>query len=341
MELEIIGAIKVKDGLFIGDEYAAQDLEFVVANKVTRIINCAARQIPNHWEPIGVAYLSLYWLDQDSQILFEPKEEMPDAIFKFIEEAQVLGESVLVHSVRGQSRCIAVVALFLMLKFRWALFKALEFLNSRRPDIDLRHNFVTQLGVLENFFTRQGRGPVSSKWTDMNEHTGNTEELILRNTFLNAQMGPIEDYERSYDINKEFKLVWADRNTGEVTKLVDIHHPGSKNPVENGYAILKSCLKGIENEYRAPLSSIKNSSNKAKLRADLMYLSGSKIMPKNLDSALEYGSSSDSSKLPVKKPRNTIPDGSLQYQAKQTSFETLPKRPSSASRRENSPSNQK
>ena len=48
MELEILGAIKVKDGLFIGDEFAAQDLEFIVANKVTHVINCAARQIQNH-----------------------------------------------------------------------------------------------------------------------------------------------------------------------------------------------------------------------------------------------------------------------------------------------------
>jgi hypothetical protein len=36
---DMIGAIKIKDGLFIGDEMAAQDLEFVVANKVTRVIN--------------------------------------------------------------------------------------------------------------------------------------------------------------------------------------------------------------------------------------------------------------------------------------------------------------
>ena len=32
---EILGAVKIKDGLFIGDELAAQDLEFVVANKVS------------------------------------------------------------------------------------------------------------------------------------------------------------------------------------------------------------------------------------------------------------------------------------------------------------------
>ena len=40
-EDDIMGAIKIKDGLFIGDEFSAQDLEFIVANKVTHIINCA------------------------------------------------------------------------------------------------------------------------------------------------------------------------------------------------------------------------------------------------------------------------------------------------------------
>ena len=36
---DMIGAIKIKDALFIGDELASQDLEFVVNNKVTHIIN--------------------------------------------------------------------------------------------------------------------------------------------------------------------------------------------------------------------------------------------------------------------------------------------------------------
>ena len=48
--------------------FVVQDLEFVVANKVTHIINCAGKQIQNHWEPIGVAYLTFFWLDQDNQV---------------------------------------------------------------------------------------------------------------------------------------------------------------------------------------------------------------------------------------------------------------------------------
>ena len=47
MDDDMIGAIKIKDGLFIGDEFAAKDLEFVVANKVSRVINCCGWQVQN------------------------------------------------------------------------------------------------------------------------------------------------------------------------------------------------------------------------------------------------------------------------------------------------------
>ena len=48
-----------------------QDLEFVVANKVTRVVNTAGTQLPNHWEPIGVLYLTLNWQDDEKQTLFD------------------------------------------------------------------------------------------------------------------------------------------------------------------------------------------------------------------------------------------------------------------------------
>eukprot|EP00913_Durusdinium_trenchii_P014937 g14011.t1 len=99
---EILGAVKIKDGLFVGDELAAQDLEFVVANKVTRIINCSGRQVPNHWESIGVAYLTYYWIDADSQVILDQRDVVANETFMFIEQALEAAESVLIHSVRGQ-----------------------------------------------------------------------------------------------------------------------------------------------------------------------------------------------------------------------------------------------
>ena len=97
----MIGAIKIKDALFIGDELAAQDLEFVVSNKVTHIINCSGKEIPNHWEPIGVMYLPFYRIDSDNQQLFDPEDNITREIVDFIDSAHQNAESVLVHSQKG------------------------------------------------------------------------------------------------------------------------------------------------------------------------------------------------------------------------------------------------
>lgn len=90
---EFIGAIKVKDGLFIGDELASQDFEFAMTNKVTHVINCAGRQIKNHWEHLGVKYLTFNWFDHDNQLILDMKDNNIDMIFKFIEEAHEKAES--------------------------------------------------------------------------------------------------------------------------------------------------------------------------------------------------------------------------------------------------------
>jgi len=114
MYSEFIGAIKVRDGLFIGDQLAAQDYEFVVTNKVTHIINTSGLQIRNYWESIGVKYLTFDWVDQDCQIILDVSNTNANKIYNFIEESCEQGESCLVHSVRGQSRASTVLAAYFM-----------------------------------------------------------------------------------------------------------------------------------------------------------------------------------------------------------------------------------
>lgn len=214
----MIGAIKIKDGLFIGDELASQDIEFVIANKVTHIINCAGKQILNHWEPIGVAYLTFFWLDQDNQVVLDSKDEASNAIFDFIEEAVEQTESVLVHSVRGQSRATCTLAAYIMRKYRWSLLKSLEFLNSRRPDLEIRATFIHQLSAYEQRLQQKFKDKkFTSAWEDLSDERPyiTSEELILRNTFINARMGPLADLRVNASKNgvkkiKEFKLKWID-----------------------------------------------------------------------------------------------------------------------------------
>ena len=78
-----------------------------------------------------------------------------------------------------------------MRKYRWSLLKTLEFLNSRRPDLEIRVNFIQQLSDFENRLKLRGIGPQTKKWTELaNESVFlESEELLLRNTFLNAKTG--------------------------------------------------------------------------------------------------------------------------------------------------------
>lgn len=115
----------------------------MVANKVTRVVNTAGTQLPNHWEPIGVLYLTLNWQDDEKQTLFDSQEKIPDEIYKFMEEAIDNQESVLVQSVKAQNRASFVIAAFIMRRYRWSLLKTLEFVNSRRPDLEMRPSFLS------------------------------------------------------------------------------------------------------------------------------------------------------------------------------------------------------
>lgn len=63
-----IGAIKIKDGLFIGDYLAASDYDFISSNKVTRIINCSGRQVSNSFESPKTHYLTYLWSDVEGQV---------------------------------------------------------------------------------------------------------------------------------------------------------------------------------------------------------------------------------------------------------------------------------
>ena len=90
-------------------------------------------------------YLTLNWQDDEKQTLFDAAEKIPEEIYKFMEEAIDNHESVLVQSVRAQNRACFVIAAFIMRRYRWSLLKTLEFLNSRRPDLEMRPSFLAQL----------------------------------------------------------------------------------------------------------------------------------------------------------------------------------------------------
>ena len=68
-------------------------------------------------------YQTYYWLDQDNQvrllltqIILDSKDTVAHEIFEFVEKALSKSESVLIHSVKGQSRSSCIICAYLMRK---------------------------------------------------------------------------------------------------------------------------------------------------------------------------------------------------------------------------------
>ena len=103
-----------------------------------------------------------------------------------------------------------------MRKYRWSMLKTLEFLNSRRQELEMRPSFLKQLQSYENKLFKRGLGPKTQKWTEISEASEPTsnEELILRNTYLNSQQGPWAEYsklnQKGTERHRQPLLRWRD-----------------------------------------------------------------------------------------------------------------------------------
>lgn len=95
----------------------------------------------------------------------DSNDNTSNAIFAFIEDAMKKGESTLVHSIKGQTRAATVVILYLMRKYRWGLLKALEFMTYRRPDLEIRSNFLNQLSAFEKRLPKIIGIELTTKWS--------------------------------------------------------------------------------------------------------------------------------------------------------------------------------
>lgn len=251
--------------------HISKDLEFIVSNKVTHIMNCAGKQVPNVFENFGVKYLSFNWQENDSQILFDQRDNTLNELFQFIEEAHINGESCLVHSVRGQSRSCCALAAFFMKKYKWKLYKTLEYLNARRPDLEIRASFFHQLNQLESRLLKSGQGAYSSSWDPAQEQDLKLEqdENLLRNTFQNSKQSPPAEYwidrqlfQQCLNDKKQRKLQWADELRKKLCSFIGGNQNRALTPQKKvksgaGKSILKNIL-GVDPITQIAASKINN-----------------------------------------------------------------------------------
>ncbi len=207
---EIINIVKIKEGFFIGDRIAGTTFEVIEQFKITHIINAAGNEIINQFESIGIKYLTLNWIENPKSILFDPKDEIADIIFTFIEDSYKNGEGLLVHSSKGQNRVCIVVIIYLIKKYNWTIQKCIDLLFSKKNDVFIPQYFLKQLNQFENRINQRTQIQKSFNWSE-EQNKEDIEEYVMRNTYINGLRFKIKNNSTSKkNIKNNLKVGWAD-----------------------------------------------------------------------------------------------------------------------------------
>ena len=206
---EIINISKISEGIFIGDRIAGTNLDVILRFKITHMINSAGSEIINQFESIGIKYLVINWSENPNQKLFDSKDEIVNRIVSFIDESLKNGEGLLIHSVRGQDRVCIVVIIYLMKKYNWSLRKCIEFLHSKKQDIDIPNFFLEQLFNFSIRLDKINKGKKKENWNE-EDNFFDLDEKLMRNTYVNGL--PSDKNVKSENKIKKKRVGWADNN---------------------------------------------------------------------------------------------------------------------------------
>ena len=255
---EVLNISKIKEGFYIGDKIAAISIEVVVQFKLTHMINASGNQIINQWETIGMKYLTLNWSENPNQILFDPNDEIADKILFFIDDSFINGEGLLAHSFKGQNRVCIVVLIYLMKKYKWSLKKSMEYLKSKKQDVDIPPFFLSQLIKFESRLIQRGELGKDIPWSF--ENLKDPEEKLLRNTYMNGlniiNKSNKNDGYGNYNKNNRH-ILWADSNPYQQIPLSvidldrDLFFKKNIRPIfpHMQKRALKPCIKNKKNAF--------------------------------------------------------------------------------------------
>lgn len=87
-------------------------------------------------------YMTLFWMNDDRQMLFDEGDKIAKVIVDFIDEALEQLTCILVHSVEGESRSCSLLIIYFMAKYKWSLLQTLDFLTLRRPNLRMKTSFI-------------------------------------------------------------------------------------------------------------------------------------------------------------------------------------------------------
>ena len=225
MNPEILNICKVKDGFFIGDRISAISIEVITEFKISHIINTTGEQIINQWESIGINYLTINWSESQNQILFDINDEIAEKIIEFIDKAIFMGEGVLGHSFNGKNRVCVLAIIYLMKKYKWSLYKSMQYLKTKKSDIEISDYFYIQLENFQKRLIQKGELTRDIPWEF--ENLIDEEEKLLRNTYMNGLPTNKNLNENEKNNNKIMDLLvgnYNNNNENNPEKYIQIKH---------------------------------------------------------------------------------------------------------------------
>ncbi|CAD8096738.1 unnamed protein product [Paramecium sonneborni] len=167
---------RILDGIFIGNYIPLQEEQYLNINQITHIVNCSAQEIK---APPNLKVLNYHWKDEDNQIIITIENLIQ--ITTFVERAIKQGESALFCCLNGQSRSLTALIGYLMYRYKWSLFKVLQYINIQKKDFEIRASFLKQLIDFEK--KELSQFVISRNW---NQISNDQEQTLLQNTYLNS-----------------------------------------------------------------------------------------------------------------------------------------------------------
>jgi len=127
--------------LYLGCRKIASCLPGLTEHRITRVLN-VTNSVPNQFEHLeGFVYKQIAVEDSHEVDMLK---HLPEA-FSFIEDANRMGEKVLVHCHAGMSRSVTVIIAYLMKYYGHTLDSAYEFIKKVKPNISPNISFMGQL----------------------------------------------------------------------------------------------------------------------------------------------------------------------------------------------------
>jgi len=124
-------AHEILPGLWLGNRIASQDRSWLQANQINAVFNCT-KDLPFLY---GATY-RMYRVPVDDNLQKEELRNLQhwswEIVYKLTKE-RTEGNRVLVHCFAGMQRSAAVVAMYLISKYRCTTDEAIAYIKQRRP----------------------------------------------------------------------------------------------------------------------------------------------------------------------------------------------------------------